>query len=176
MSVLAALLMMIRTSVRTRAELQLENLALRHQLQVLSRTAGRPQWSPIDKLLWTWLARTWRAWRAPLLIIKPETVIAWHRRGFRAWWTWKSRPSGRPPIATDIRALIRNMADANPRWGAPRIHGELLKLGINVSQAIGAKYMVPRHRQPPSQTWRSFLKNHVGQIVAADFFVVPTGT
>jgi putative transposase len=103
-------------------------------------------------------------------------VIAWHRRGFRAWWTWKSRRRGRPLIATDIRVLIRTMADANSRWGAPRIHGELLKLGIAVSQATVAKYMPPRRRRPPSQTWRSFLKNHVGQIVAAEFFVVPTAT
>ena len=87
MSVLTALLVTFRTLLRTRAELQLENLAFRHQLQVLSRTAGRTRWSPTDKLLWIWLARIWRAWRAPLLIVKPETVIAWHRRGFRAWWT-----------------------------------------------------------------------------------------
>jgi hypothetical protein len=117
----------------------------------------------------------WRAWRTPLVIIKPETLVAWHRRGFRAWWSWKSRRRGRPPIAADIRALIRTMADANPGWGAPRIHGELLKLGIAVSQATVTKYL-PRRRRPPSQTWRTFLKNHTAQIVAADFFVVRTAT
>jgi hypothetical protein len=115
-------------------------------------------------------------WRTTLVIVKPETVIAWHRRGFRLWWAWRSRRRiGRPTVPTDIRTLIRDMAHANPRWGAPRIHGELLKLGIDLCQATVAKYMV-RRRQPPSQTWRTFLQNHIGQIVAADFFVVPTAT
>ena len=110
------------------------------------------------------------------MIVKPETVLAWHRRGFRLFWTWKSRRRlGRPGVPPDVRQLIRTMAEANPLWGAPRIHGELLKLGIDVSQATVAKYM-PRHRRPPSQTWRTFLTNHVGQITAADFFVVPTAT
>jgi transposase InsO family protein len=122
------------------------------------------------------LARFWSGWRATLVIVQPETVIAWHRRGFRLWWTWKSRRRpGRPTVPADIRILIRTMAEANPRWGAPRIHGELLKLGIDVCQATVAKYM-GRRRQPPSQTWRTFLSNHVDQIVAADFFVVPTVT
>jgi transposase InsO family protein len=109
-----------------------------------------------------------------MFIVKPETVIAWHRRAFRAFWTWKSRRRiGRPSVSPDVRALIRTMSQANPRWGAPRIHGELLKLGIEVSQTTVATYIV-RRRNPPSQTWRTFLANHVGQIVAADFFVVPT--
>jgi transposase InsO family protein len=104
------------------------------------------------------------------------TVIAWHRQGFRLFWTWKSRRRiGRPTVPADVRALIRTMAKANPLWGAPRIHGELLKLGIDVSQATVAKYAV-RHRRPPSQSWRTFLANHIGQIAAADFFVVPTAT
>jgi hypothetical protein len=102
------------------------------------------------------LSRLWTEWRTALLIVKPETVIAWHRRGFRPWWVWKSRGRmGRPTVPADVRALIRTMVAANPRWGAPRIHGELLKLGIDVSQATVAKYMVPR-RRPPSQTWRTF--------------------
>jgi putative transposase len=121
-------------------------------------------------------ARLWTGWRTALVIVKPETVIAWHRRGFRLWWTWKSgRRMGRPTLPTDIRTLIRTMAQANPRWSAPRIHGELLKLGIDVSETTVAKYM-GRRRQPPSQTWCTFLRNHVGQIIAADFFVVPTVT
>ena len=108
--------------------------------------------------------------------MKPETVIAWHRRGFRLWWTWKSRTRiRRPTVPADVRMLIRTMANANSRSGAPRIHGELLKLGIEVCQATVAKYM-GRRRRPPSQTWRTFLQNHIGQIVAADFFVVPTVT
>jgi len=122
------------------------------------------------------LSRLWTGWRTALVIVKPETVIAWHRRAFRLWWNWKSRCRiGRPTVPANIRTLIRTMAQANPRWGAPRIHGELLKLGIDVCQATLAKYM-GRRRQPPSQTWRTFLRNHIGQIVAADFFVVPTVT
>jgi putative transposase len=115
-------------------------------------------------------------WRTALVIVKPDTVIAWHRQGFRLFWTWKSRRRiGRPTVPADVRALIRTMSEANPLWGAPRVHGELLKLGIDVSQATVAKYTA-RPRQPPSQTWRTFLRNHIGQIVAADFFVVPTAT
>jgi putative transposase len=110
------------------------------------------------------------------VIVKPETVVAWHRQGFRLFWIWKSRRRhGRPPVGADARALIRTMSEQNPLWGAPRIHGELVKLGIDVSQATVAKYMA-RRRRPPSQTWRTFLTNHVHQIVAADFFVVPTAT
>jgi hypothetical protein len=111
-----------------------------------------------------------------LVIVKPETVVGWHRRGFRLFWAWKSRcPLGRPAVHNEIRALIRTMSVANPMWGAPRIHGELMKLGIDVGQSTVAKYMVHR-RRPPSQTWRTFLANHVEQIAAADFFVVPTAT
>src|SRR6266849_2774646 len=177
MSVLLLLLLTLRTAARSRAALQLEVLALRHQLQVLQRThPRRVRLAKADRWLWVVLARLWTGWRAALVIVKPETVIAWHRQGFRMWWTWKSRRRmGRPTVAADIRTLIRTMAQANPRWGAPRIHGELLKLGIDVSETIVAKYM-GRRRQPPSQTWRTFLRNHVGQIVAADFFVVPTVT
>jgi putative transposase len=111
-----------------------------------------------------------------LVIVKPETVIAWHRYAFRLVWTCKSRRrTGRPAVLRDVQTLIRTMSRANPLWGAPRIHGELLKLGIAVSQATVAKYM-GRDRQPPSQTWRTFLANHIGHVVAADFFVVPTAT
>jgi putative transposase len=175
MAVLFALLSTLRRCARSHAVLQLEILALRHQLQVLQRSrAPRLRLAQADRLLWVWLSRVWSEWRDGLMIVKPETVIAWHRRGFRAFWTWKSRrPMGRPSVPSDVRALIRTMSEANPRWGAPRIHGELLKLGIEVSQATVAKYMV-RLRQPPSQAWRTFLTNHMAQIVAADFFVVPT--
>jgi transposase InsO family protein len=118
----------------------------------------------------------WRQWRAALVIVKPETVIAWHRRGFRLFWAWKSRHwTGRPAVAPEIRSLIRTMSAANPLWGAPRIHGELLKLGVTVSQTTVATYMV-RQRPFPSQTWRTFLANHANQLIAADFFVVPTAT
>ena len=127
-------------------------------------------------MLWAWLAHAWCGWRSAVYIVKPETVVAWHRRGFRLFWTWKSRHrTGRPAVPHDVRALIRDMSTANPLWGAPRIHGELLKLGISVSQSTVATYM-RRHPRPPSQTWRTFLTNHASQIMAADLFVVPTIT
>ena len=176
MAVLFALLQTLRASVRSRAALQLEILALRHQLHVLKRS--RPRRLPItraDRVLWVWLSRVWQEWQAGVVIVKPDTVIAWHRRGFRLFWRWKSRQRGRPTVPADIRALIRSMSQANPLWGAPRLHGEILKLGIDVSQATVAKYM-GRRRRPPSQTWRTFLENHVAQVMAADFFVVPTVT
>jgi transposase InsO family protein len=177
MSVFLSVLQTLRTWAHSRAALQLEILALRHQLQVLQRTRPRRvRVTTTDRCLWVVLSRVWTWWRTGLVIVKPATVIAWHRRGFRLLWTWKSRRRmGRPTVAADIRTLIRTMAQANPRWGAPRIHGELLKLGIDVCQATVAKYM-GRRRHPPSQTWRTFLQNHIGQIVAADFFVVPTVT
>ncbi|MDH3216905.1 MAG: integrase core domain-containing protein [Candidatus Krumholzibacteria bacterium] len=113
----------------------------------------------------------------PLTLVQPDTVVRWHRKGFRSYWRWKSRPKwrGRRRVPKDVRDLIRRMSRDNPLWGAPRIHGELLKLGIEVSQATVSKYMV-RHRKPPSQTWRTFLKNHAKDIVSVDFFTVPTVT
>jgi putative transposase len=177
MSVLLSLVRTLGTLACSRSALQLEILALRHQLEVLQRTRPRRvRLAKMDRYLWVLLAHFWTGWQTALVIVKPETVIGWHRRGFRLWWTWKSRRRmGRPTVPVDVRTLIRTMAQANPRWGAPRIHGELLKLGIDVCQATVAKYMM-RPRQPPSQTWRTFLRNHIGQIVAADFFVVPTVT
>ena len=176
-SVLFSLLLTLRGMARSRAALHLEVLALRHQLEVLQRSQPRRlRLVQADRWLWTWLSRVWTAWRTALVIVKPETVMAWHRRGFRFVWTWKSRRrTGRPTAPADLRALIRTMSQTNPFWGAPRIHGELLKLGMDVSQATVATYMV-RRRQPPSQTWRTFLGNHIGQVMAADFFVVPTAT
>jgi putative transposase len=177
MSVLLSILLTLRTWAHSRAALQLEILALRHQMQVLQRARPRRlRLAKADRWLWVVLSRVWTEWRTALRIVKPETVIAWHRQGFRLWWAWKSRRRiGRPRVPAEVRSLIRTMAQANPRWGAPRIHGELLKLGIDVSQATVAKYVGRRH-PPPSQTWRTFLRNHVSQIVAADFFVVPTAT
>src|SRR5262245_52727931 len=129
-----SLLLSLRSFLRTHAELQIEIVALRHQLSVLQRNVRRPKLRSADRWLWIVLARLWRNWRSALLIVKPETVINWHRQGFRLYWAWKSRRrSGRPTIATEIRQLIRMMSEANPTWGAPRIHGELLKLGINIS-------------------------------------------
>jgi len=127
-------------------------------------------------MLWAWLSRAWRGWRSAVQIVRPETVVAWHRRGFGLFWTWKSRRrTGRPGVPADLRALIRELSTANLLWGAPRIHGELQKLGIAVSQSTVAKF-IRRHPRPPSQAWRTFLTNHASQIVAADLFVVPTVT
>jgi|SRR5579859_1260371 len=168
----------LRSSLRSRAALQAEILALRHQLLVLQRSARghRLRLRPADRIFWIWLSRWWRDWRLPLQILNPETVVAWSRKGFRLYWSWKSRArKGRPPTCQEIRDLIRSMSLANPLWGAPHIHGELLKLGIKVAPATVAKYMV-RHRRPPSQTWKAFLTNHVKELVSADFFVVPTAT
>jgi putative transposase len=176
-SVLVSLLHSLRFVVRSRASLHLEIIALRHQLAVLNRSRRpRLRLTPVDRMLWAWLSRVWRGWRAAVHIAKPETVVAWHRRGFRLFWTWKSRHgTGRPGVPHAVRALIRELSTANPLWGAPRIHGELQKLGLSVSQSTVAKYM-RRHLRPPSQTWRTFLANHANQIMAADFFVVPTLT
>ncbi len=162
---------------KTRRELALENLALRQQLAVLRRPVKRSRLSDFDRVFWVLLSRIWRDWRRSLVLVKPETVIRWHRSGFRRYWTWKSRRRrpGRPAVAPEVRALIRKMSEANPLWGAPRVHGELVKLGISVSQAAVSKYMV-RHRKPPSQTWRSFLDNHVKDLVSVDFFTLPTAT
>jgi putative transposase len=176
-SVLISVLAMLRGALRSRAALHLEVLALRHQLLVLQRSRPpRVRLARVDRWLWTWLSQVWRGWRTALVIVQPETVVVWHRQGFRLLWTWRSRRRlGRPPIAQDVRALIRQMARENPLWGAPRIHGELLKLGVQVSQATVAKYLARPGRRP-SQTWRTFLANHANQIIAADFFVVPTAT
>ncbi len=161
--------------VRTQRSLVLENLALRHQLAVLQRTAPRPRLRTADRLFWVLLSRLWNGWTDAVSIVQPATVIRWQRTGFKLFWTWKSRRNGpgRPAVAPEVRALIRRMSKANPLWGAPRIHGELQKLGVEISQAAVSKYLV-RHRRPPSQTWRTFLDNHLGNLVAVDFFVVPT--
>jgi putative transposase len=173
---LMKLLAILCSMCRSRGALQLENMALRHQVGVLLRSARkRPQLTPLDRLVWVWLSRIWRDWRSPLAIVKPETVLAWHRKGFRLYWTWKVRRGqpGRPVLAREVRDLIRKMCRENPGWGAPRIHGELLKLGIDIGESSVSKYMV-RGRKPPSQTWRTFLENHAQQLVSIDFFTVPT--
>ena len=160
---------------QSRATLQLENLALRHQLGVLRRSVKRPKLTSADRLLWVWLCDVWSDWRSALVIVKPATVIGWHRRGFRLFWTWKVRrgQAGRPPVPKSVRELIRKMGRDNPLWGAPRIHGELLKLGIDIGETGVGKYLA-RGRKPPSQTWRTFLENHVKTMVSVDFFTVPT--
>src|SRR5579864_4151376 len=160
----------------SRAALELEHIALRHQIGVLKRSARkRPKMTAADRLFWVFLSRIWADWRSALDIVKPATAIAWHRRGFRLFLTWKIRhgQAGRPTISREVRDLIRRMSRENALWGAPHIHGELLKLGIEISETSVAKYML-RHRKPPSQTWRTFLNNHVKNLVSVDFFTVPT--
>ena len=160
---------------KSRATLHLENLALRHQLGVLRRSVKRPNLTSGDRLLWAWLCEAWSDWRSALVIVKPETVIGWHRKGFRLFWIWRVRHGqpGRPRVSKEIRQLVRKMSRENPLWGAPRIHGELLKLGIDIGETSVGKYLV-RRRNPPSQTWRTFLENHVKTMVSIDFFTVPT--
>ena len=134
----------------------------------------RPRLKMTDRWLWVALSRLWSDWRLSLVIVKPATVVAWHRKGLRLYWTWKSRQRiGRPRISRKAREIIQEMSRANPLWGAPRIHGELLKLGLDVSQATVAKYMVLSSR-PPSQSWRTFLDNCISQLASVDFFTVPT--
>ena len=173
--VLTALFAFLGASLRTRAALQLEILALRHQISVLQRSVKRPKLTIADRFLWAWLSSVWSGWQSRVSIIKAETVIDWHRQGFGLFWSRKIRRGkpGRPAVAKEVRELIRMLSRENPLWGAPHIHGELLKLGIHVGETSVSKYMV-RRRKPPSQTWRTFLDNHVKTLVSVDFFVVPT--
>jgi len=141
---LLALLIILRSLIRSRIDLQLENLVLRHQIGVLQRSLKkRPKLTSMNRLLWVSLSRIWRDWHSTLAMVKPQTVVAWHRMGFRLFWTWELRRGqhGRPPIARETRDLIRRMCRKNPMWGAPRIHGELLKLGIDIGESSVTKYM-----------------------------------
>src|SRR3954451_20707615 len=174
-AVLSAFGAFLAASLRSRAALQIEILALRHQLNVLQRSVKRPRLSAVDRWLWVRLSRNWPAWRAALKFLKPATVIGWHYQGFRPFWTWKCRHGrpGRPAVSQEIRQLIRRMSQENPLWGAPKVHGELLKLGFDVSETSVSKYLV-RRKGSPSQSWRTFLENHVKSLVSVDFFTVPT--
>src|SRR5947209_2450969 len=160
---------------RSKTSLEAEILALHHQLNVLRRTSPRrPVFSNFDRMIFVCLYRIAPRILDAITIVEPETVIRWHRAGFRGFWRWKSRRRpGRPKVALEVRQLIREMSLANPLWGAPRLHGELLKLGIDLGQTSVAKYMA-RRRRPPSQGWRTFLLNHADGIAAIDLFVVPT--
>jgi hypothetical protein len=160
---------------RSRAELEAEILVLRQQINVLRRASPRKlPFSYIDRLILGGVCRLFPKMYDTLAIVRPGTVIRWHRAGFGSYWRWKSRRRcGRPTVSLEIRRLIREMSIANPLWGAPRIHGELLKLGVDVGQTSVAKYMA-RRRGPPSQGWKTFLRNHADGIAAMDLFVVPT--
>ena len=175
MSFLILIVTFLRSFFKSRHQLVLENLALRQQVAMLRLSVKRPRATVADKLFWILFSRYMDGWREVLHALHPDTVVRWHRQGFRLYWRWKSRgrKPGRPAIDLVLRKLIREMQAANIGWGAPRIHGELLKLGIEVSQATVSKYM--RHpNKPPSQTWRTFLSNHTECLAAIDFFTVPT--
>jgi hypothetical protein len=173
-----SMLAVIRVFFQNRSDTALEILALRQQLAVLKRKRPRPVLNSLDRLFWTTLRQVWSRWSDVLVIVKPETVISWHRAGFRLYWRWRSRQrSGRPKVTDDMRALIRRLAAENPDWGAPRVHGELLKLGFVVSERTVARYLRQnRQRGDPGKRWLAFLQNHREIIVAFDFFTVPTMT
>ncbi len=158
----------LRSSVRDQRDLALENLALRQQLATLRFRGARPNLMDSDRFFWVVLSCFWPKWTSVIHIVQPATVIRWHRQGFRYYWRWKSRPRERPRISSETKQLVRNMSLANPLWGSPRIHGELLKLGIDISEATVSKYLVRRHG-PPSQNWRAFLQNHSKELISLDF-------
>jgi putative transposase len=163
------------STLSSRAALQAENLALRHQLCVYQRSVKRPRVRPADRILWSLLAKAWAGWKDALIFVKPDTVIRWQRRRFKEHWRKLSCSGepGRPPIAEEVKELIRTMSSMNSTWGSPRIVGELAKLGISCTKSTADKYKV-RVRKPPSPTWRAFLKNHAKDIVSIDFLAVPT--
>ena len=164
------------TAFRDQRDLALENLALRQQLGVLKRK-GVPRLQPKDRLFWVVLSRIWPRWRKALHLIKADTVVGWQQKGLRIYWARISqrKSAGRCPVSSEVRVLIQRMATANPCWGAPRIHGELLKLGIEISERTVSR-LLPKGRKPPSQTWKAFLNNHLNDLVSIDFFSVPTVT
>src|ERR1041385_2547264 len=173
-----SLLAAMRVFFRSRSDTALEVLALRQQVAVLKRKRPRPRLSSRDRLFWTILLQLWSRWDEVLVIVKSKTVVGWHRAGFRWYWRWRSRPrGGRPKITEEIRRLIRRMAQENAGWGAPKIHGELLKLGFELSERTVARYLRQvRRRGDPGNSWLAFLANHREAIVAFDFFTVPTVT
>ena len=177
MPVIKTILAFLRLAFSYRASLAVGNLALRQQLNVLKRSVKHPRLRRRDRIFWAWLSRYWSNWRSVLVIVQPATVIRWHRAGFRLYWRWRSRKRtvGRPRVEAEIRDLLRRMCLENPTWGAPRIQSELRLLGHDVAESAVAKYMI-RRRKPPSQTWRTFIENHVGEIAAIDFFLVHTVT
>ena len=168
---------LVANRFKSRRRLEIENLYLRHQLNIATRrTAHRLRLRRADRALLVWMTWLWPSLLGLSRVVQPDTILRWHRAGFRAYWRWKSRGRpGRPRITRELRELIRQMSKENPLWGAPRIHGELLKLGFEIAESTVSKYMI-RHRGPPSQNWRTFLGNHAHAIAAIDLCVVPTLT
>ena len=177
MALFPLLFSLARSFFAPRLELMAEILALRQQLAILNRTANRPSLRFQDRLFWVTLAKCWQDWRSALLIVKPETVIKWHRQGFRLYWRWKSKTGrpGQPRIDAEIRELIRRISQENPLLGTPRIQSELSLLGFEVAESTVAKYRI-KTPKPSSQTWKTFLSNHARDIIGIDFFTVPTAT
>jgi putative transposase len=176
MFILSALFLFIRSLIKPQIVLAAENLALRQQLAVFNRTVKRPQLRRRDRFFWVLFSRFWEDWREVLIIIKPATVVRWHRQGCRLSWRWRSKaPVGRSKIDKELRELIKRMSLENPLWGVPRLQAELCLLGFELAASTVAKYRV-RNRKPPSQTWKKFLAAHASQIAAIDFFIVPTVT
>ena len=178
LQIILSFLVAIRVFVRSRSDTALEVLALRQQVAVLKRKLPRPKLNSWDRLFWTALRQCWPRWADVLQLVNPDTVIGWHRAGFRLYWRWRSRPlGGRPKITEEIRILIRRLAQENQHWGAPKIHGELQKLGFVVSERSVARYLHRvRRRGDPAKSWLTFLQNHREVITAFDFFTVPTVT
>lgn len=167
----------LRDFLRPNHDLLLENLALRQQILVLERQVKRPRFNDHERAFWVLLSRYWPSWKNPLRLVKPETVISWHRKSWRLFWRWKSKPKdfGRPSVSIEVIEMIRRISLDNPLWGAPRIHGELIILGYEVSESTVAKYMIKRKGRP-TQNWKTFLDNHLGEIAAIDFLTLPTVT
>jgi hypothetical protein len=174
LDLLRILLPTLASLLRSRRNLAIENLLLRHQLQVALRSQPHPRLKRRDRFFWLVVRRFYPAWRQHLLVVRPETVLRWHRQGWRLYWRWRSGRMGRPRLSPEIRGLIASMAQQNPLWGTERIRGELLKLGIVVSARSIRRYRRGRRSRPPSQSWRTFLANHAQGIWAADLFVVQT--
>jgi len=176
-----AILHLLGTSVanllKSRRRLEVENLFLRHQLNIALRGAPhRPRLRGSDRALLVWMTWLWPSLLGLSRVVQPDTILRWHRAGFRAYWRWKSRGRpGRPRVSRELRELIQRMSKENPLWGAPRIHRELVKLGFEIAESTVSKYMI-RRRGPRSQTWRTFLRNHADAIAAIDLCVVPTLT
>ncbi len=177
LELLRLLLATLVTAVHRHQRLVVENLLLRQQLQIALRSQRRPRLRARDKLFWLLVRRLHQGWRRHLLLVRPETVLGWHRRGWRLFWRWRSSPTlGRPRLSAEVRELITTIGRQNPHWGTERIRGELLKLGIAVSARSIRRYRRRGPARPPSQSWRTFLANHAHVIWAADLFVVQTLT
>ena len=174
---LVALLTFLTTLLRSRLALQLEIVALRHQVAVYQRSVSRPRLHVTDRLFWVWLSRLWSGWQHALAFVQPRTVLAWQKQRFRDHWrrlSQRGKP-GRPAVSQEVRVLIQDMWRSNPTWGSPRIVGELQKLGIDMAKSTVEKYR-PRSRKPSSPTWKAFLNNHAKDLISCDFFTVPTVT